>query len=635
MPACRQRSLIAALLLLAVLLTYANSLPGAFIGDDHTIVVANPLVNDPGLAAIFGSQYWGGKVDTGLYRPITILSLALNRMVFGPSPWGFHLVNLLLHAGVVVLAWATLERWAFPRFVAVGAALLFALHPMHAEVVNLAVGRSELLAALFMLAALYVLRGAQWPGVGVAAGWFLLALLAKEHAVALLLLWPLFEAFVGGGTSVWRRHWRRYAGFALLVAGWLAWRTWGVASGVRAETLHPVFAPLAFLDPAARALSALRLQAVYLGKLLLPVDLHGVYAGTAFPGGAAATGGVALLVAVAAALCLVLLVVGWRRRVLVALCLGLYAVAFLPTANLLLPIGVSFAERICYFPSLWFCAALAALLHMLWLRGGAWALAAGAVLVTLCGGYGSLTVLRNPLYGSEIRLWQADVTRAPGNLLAWLYLADSLKSAGRLGEAERAYRELTERAPGFGVGWRYLADLLRETGRPGLAIEACQRALQDPHEDVLPVRLILARSYLDRDAYAAALRELEQVGWFYGDHWLYWELTGKALAGLGRYDEAVAAYRRVDVWPQDSDGAVGLGLALAQLGRDREAAQVLQASLRGRDSAAGWNALGVIAARQRRLQEAVDAFRHAVDLAPGNRYYQQNLQRVYQQLDSQ
>ena len=58
-----------------------------------------------------------------------------------------------------LLLWLTLSRWGLPRLAALVAAILFAVHPLHTEVLNEVVGRSELLVALFLLLALHAAPG--------------------------------------------------------------------------------------------------------------------------------------------------------------------------------------------------------------------------------------------------------------------------------------------------------------------------------------------------------------------------------------------------------------------------------------------------------------------------------------------
>src|SRR5690606_17365331 len=110
--------------------------------------------------------YWPrGVFGDTLYRPLTMWSFRANIVLWGdeePDPRAFHMVNLALHglagAGVALLAWRLTGRgWA-----AWLAGALFATHPLHAEAVATAYGRSELLAGMLAvwLMARYVRSGA-------------------------------------------------------------------------------------------------------------------------------------------------------------------------------------------------------------------------------------------------------------------------------------------------------------------------------------------------------------------------------------------------------------------------------------------------------------------------------------------
>src|SRR6185503_17576661 len=138
------------------LLAALPSLPAGFIHDDHRIVEQNLLVQDSArLPEILARGYWtvDDRQVPNLYRPVTILSFALNRLATGPGPAGFRAVDLLLHVLVVGLVFGVARRFAGTA-AALAAALLFAAHPVHTETLGLVVGRSELLMALFTLAAI-------------------------------------------------------------------------------------------------------------------------------------------------------------------------------------------------------------------------------------------------------------------------------------------------------------------------------------------------------------------------------------------------------------------------------------------------------------------------------------------------
>src|ERR1700747_423900 len=172
-------------ILLAVgLFVYANSLFNSFTMDDELYIFRNPQVTQPSLKQLFQPN----KVSA-VFRPVTFATFAANYKLNGDRPFAYHLLNLLLHAGVPLLLFLILREILAnePRgdIIAFVAALLFAVHPLHTEAVASIVGRSEVLAAGFLLAArLFPLRRPPIPTLVCFAG----AVLAKESAIVLLPL---------------------------------------------------------------------------------------------------------------------------------------------------------------------------------------------------------------------------------------------------------------------------------------------------------------------------------------------------------------------------------------------------------------------------------------------------------------
>lgn len=172
------------LLLAAVVLVYGNSLRNAFTMDDDLYITTNSQVTAPTLRAIFAPNK-----PSNLFRPVTFATFAVNWAAAPGRPFAFHVVNLLLHAGVTCLLYLVLQNllaWS-PRgkAVAFAAALLFAVHPIHTEAVSSIVGRSELLAAGFLFAAWLLHLQDREIGALIC---FVVALLSKESAVAFLPL---------------------------------------------------------------------------------------------------------------------------------------------------------------------------------------------------------------------------------------------------------------------------------------------------------------------------------------------------------------------------------------------------------------------------------------------------------------
>ncbi|MEL7237441.1 MAG: hypothetical protein AAGK78_01160, partial [Planctomycetota bacterium] len=177
-------ALVALLLLpLVVRHTYLYDDPGR-INDDR-------LTSPTGWQRLLTEPYNDG-VDN-LYRPITSYSFAVQAVLFGTDEsdaWSYHAINALLHAGVSVLVAALAFRLmgtsASRAWVAMIAGCLFAMHPVHAEVVGMVVGRGELLCAVGFLGATLLVLGPLTRGqvVGIVA-LTLLAIGSKEQGLVL------------------------------------------------------------------------------------------------------------------------------------------------------------------------------------------------------------------------------------------------------------------------------------------------------------------------------------------------------------------------------------------------------------------------------------------------------------------
>src|SRR5439155_26245532 len=102
---------------------------------------------------IFSSPYFGGPRGKGTnYRPLLLLSYAIQWWIHGGDPIPFHVVNVLLHVFATLLLARLLLTLGIPPPASVGAALLFAVHPIHVEAVTSVVGRGETQASALVLA---------------------------------------------------------------------------------------------------------------------------------------------------------------------------------------------------------------------------------------------------------------------------------------------------------------------------------------------------------------------------------------------------------------------------------------------------------------------------------------------------
>ena len=165
-------------------LVFANAVGNGFVLDDRGIIVGNPLVTSPATAwRAFALPYWPVELGGGQYRPLGIVSFALDWLISGGDARWFHAVNVLWHVAATVLVWLLAAELLAPMAAAF-AALVFAVHPVHVEAVSSVVGRLEPMATVFILLALLAHRKrSYWAPL-----WFALALLAKESAIVLIAL---------------------------------------------------------------------------------------------------------------------------------------------------------------------------------------------------------------------------------------------------------------------------------------------------------------------------------------------------------------------------------------------------------------------------------------------------------------
>ncbi len=199
------------ILLVLPILLYAGTLRFGYVLDDTLVLSENKFVQQgtKGIAGIFGNEalvgFLGENHDIVVgarYRPLSLVTFAIEHQVFGASPGISHFINALLYALTALLIFRLLSlvlpaKAAGPWYLGLPfvAALLFALHPIHTEVVANIKGRDEIMALLLALAAAYyVLRAIydQKPWLTIVAGaLFLLAILSKENAITFIIVVPL------------------------------------------------------------------------------------------------------------------------------------------------------------------------------------------------------------------------------------------------------------------------------------------------------------------------------------------------------------------------------------------------------------------------------------------------------------
>jgi len=526
------------LLLAAAMLVYANTLVNGFAFDDDSYIFRNQVVTNPSIRALLAPTKFNNVV-----RPVTFATLALNLAVGGAHPFGYHLFNLLLHAAVVLLLYMVLRRLlgTLPEGGAVSlmAALLFAVHPIHTEAVASIVGRSEVLAAGFLLAAwLLHLQNREIPSLLCLVA----ALMSKESAVAFLPL-VLAGDFARGKFKPSGRY-ARIVGVSVAYLA-LFWKVKGGRFG--AVNIPFLDNPLAALPASLRILNALRIAWKYAGLHIYPVRLSCDYSYNAIILYANWRHGVVA----AAATLLGMALWSWAlctRRNEWFLAGAIYLGGFAATANLLVATGTIMGERLAYLPSAGFCL-LVALILIRFERNQR--LLGFAVFVVLTLALAVRTVDRNSDWRDNLRLFSTDVRVVPGSAKIHSNLGREYLRLGQLEAAQAELRTALRILPEFPEAEEFQGLVEALMGHGQEARRSMEKALSSIQSDDINYafwKINLAAELIQLGQSEEALKLLNQV---------LAESPGNARAWSNR---AVVYYKRGELTSARSDAEAALRL---------------------------------------------------------------------------
>lgn len=410
--------------IVVTILSYVPVLGAPFVWDDHHLIEDSQLIQElHPLRDYFGQSFWqSDELGRGraYYRPLTILSLAVDHQLYGDGAGGYHLSNLLVHVLSTALLFRLLcARGASGPAAAAGTAL-WSLYPRLTEAVAWISGRTDVLATCFVLAALLVQSR---PGVArrFACGLLLfLGLLCKEVALAGVATVLVLELAPAGPWLV--RAWRALpALLALSVYAVLR----ALASGV---------APMGSVPPGTLLLRALAATGQYLVMFLTPWLPNAQIGQLSKPHAAYAVLGGVVLLALGVALLRFrarLTLAAWSALTLSLFSLGmvLHIVPFFS--------NVIAADRFLYLPlagvALFLTPALAALAQ-------AQLQVFAAVCALLVVSFIGATFVRAAAWADDVELWTDTFRDNPDNRhVACTQLGRLYASAGLLPQAVSLY----------------------------------------------------------------------------------------------------------------------------------------------------------------------------------------------------
>jgi tetratricopeptide (TPR) repeat protein len=621
-----------ALIVLLTLVAYLPALRGGFVWDDNEYVTENQTLRSfDGL-----EQIWLKPEATPQYYPLVFTSFWAEYHLWKLHPFGYHLVNVLLHALSAILLWRVLRRLKLQG--AWWAAAIFALHPIQVESVAWITERKNVLSGVFYFLALLAyfrfrtpkeeaaaVRRRDWRFYRLVIGLFLCALLSKTvtlslPAVILLLVWwktgrlekqdvlelaPLFVMGAGLG----------------LVTAWLEKHHVGASGAEWALSLGQ------------RCLLAGRALWFYAGKLFWPRQLTFIYPRWEIDAGAwwQYVFPVAAVV-VLSALWLLRQRIG-RGPLVAVLC---FAGTLAPALGFMdvYPFRYSFvADHFQYLACIGLITLAASAGATICKRAGGWSeyvgvLTVAAVLMML----GASTWRQCHVYRDLETLWRDTLAKNPGAWLAHNNVGVALASQGKLSEAMAEYTAALRANPDFAESHYNMGNALASQGKLLEAVAEFREAVRDKPK-YASAHYNMGNALASQGKVSEAVAEYREALRINPDNVKGHNNLGAALASQGKLSEAMAEYTAaLRINPDFAEAHNNLGLALAGQGRLAEATAEYTAALRSKpDYAEAHYDLGVALVRLGRVQEAIGHLQQAVRIQPDSAAAHYNLALALEQ----
>jgi tetratricopeptide (TPR) repeat protein len=415
------------------LLAYSNSFQAGFTLD-NTGLLLDPRIREftpENVALILTHTYWWPTGEAGLYRPFTTLSYLFNYAIRGDGdqPSGYHSINLILHLGNVLLAYAVALRLVRKFWPTAFIAALWAVHPALTESVTNIVGRADLLAGMAVLSGFLIyLKSAEATGrarvVWLAGLAFVttIGVFSKESAVAILPLIVVYEL------TWWKERPKHQAlvfgcvATLLPVAAMLYQRSAVLAASPPAQFPF-IDNPIVGADWWTGRLTAIKVIARYLWLTIWPLKLSVDYSYNQIPLARGAPEDWLAYAIVLAVAVVVVLLYRWNRTCFFLACFSF--LSFVPASNLFFPIGTMMADRLLYLPSLGLLGCLVLAIYAC-AQTPKMKIAAPVALGLITAGFAVRTWLRNPDWNTELAIATADVRVSPNSFKLHRLLASSL-----------------------------------------------------------------------------------------------------------------------------------------------------------------------------------------------------------------
>lgn len=598
-PAWQRPALLLLPAVLGFLLYALTTLDHGFVLDDGLVLEKHRHVQNGtnGISQIMRTNYASGyqNFNDGLYRPLSLVTFALEKQWFDLNPKTSHFIQALLYGLALVLLTLWLRKLFAPGSKwPLWIALLFALHPIHTEVVANLKSRDEIMAFLFFCGAAWLFT--KWLStprkpvllMGAALS-YLFAAFSKESAVTFVAIFPLIAWYVSAkGQPLFSKQ--NVIGTAVMAVPallFLAVRSsvlselGEVDSGVANLLQNPLMESDSFIH---RLATAAAIQGLYIQKLFLPFDLSHDYSYNAIP--------VVGLDSVKALFWMIinagligLGIWGAMQKKWWAFGILFYYITVAVVANLIILIGAMAGERFLFSPTLGWCIAIVAGISLLPLKENLRPIVfAGVALI-----WSVLTLQRIPEWESNYTLFTADVDRVPNSARAHYNAGTAMNDEAALrpneatalrSEAAQHMRTALEIWPEYQDAYNNLGIILLNAGN----YEAAHQVYTDfikAYPEYIKARYNMGSVCSQLKRYAESEMHYEAFVLANPNHNQALFMVAEVEGFQNKFDEAAAHLERlIALEPQNDRGYLKLAMTHAISNRPEQAEKILQQAIR-------------------------------------------------------
>jgi len=457
-------------------LLYGASLNYGYVLDDSIVITGNKFTKQGigGIAQILKTEsmqgYFGERkelLEGSRYRPLSIISFAIEHQFFGEKPFIGHFGNLLFYLLTAIVLYRVLlqllplkegQNWyqSIP-FVAV---LLFVIHPLHTEVVANIKGRDEILVMLGAFLALYfAIKYYDFENIKykwLSGVFFFLALLAKENALTFLAVIPVTLYFFRNGSNAKVLSSLGPILLASLVYLVIRYSVIGYFLSNGKPVLDIMNNPFADMTISGKLATIFYTLLLYLKLMIYPHPLTHDYYPYHIPkmtwADMASVASLLIYIALAA-----IAYLGWKKKSMWSYAILFYFFTLSIVSNLFVSVGTFMNERFIFISSVSFCLLMAwLLLEKLpeWLKSvpkmKGVSILSILILSAFSVGFAYKTVTRVPVWENALTLNSAAVAVSPNSARANLFMGTALFEAYKIEQNKEKQKALIYRS-GFHV----------------------------------------------------------------------------------------------------------------------------------------------------------------------------------------